>query len=254
MNITADTILTDPPPPPTRNTAQRGDALELLRSLPGACTRLVFFDPQHRENLDKLKYGNEGARQIERCLLPAMSSEYIDTCCREMARTLMPSGHLMLWQNAFGLVQGHHLRIVDVLQCVDLIAWDNQAMGMGYRARRRGDYLVILQKPPIKAKATWRDHGIPDRWVEKINRKLHPHIKPIGLITRLIGAITSPGDLIVDPAAGSFAVMQAAHQLGREFIGCDLAFPGDRFSEIPAAQAVAITADLLTEAGDHQRS
>jgi site-specific DNA-methyltransferase (adenine-specific) len=203
-----------------RSTRRRLGAAALL----GACTRLVFFDPQHRDNLDKLKYGNEGARQIGRALLPAMTPEYIDACCHEMARALLPGGYLMLWQNAFGLVQGHHLRIADVLQCVDLIAWDNQAMGMGYRARRRGDYLVILQKPPIKAKATWRDHGIPDRWVEKIDRKLHPHIKPIGLITRLIGAVASPGDLVVDPAAGSFVVMHAAHQLGREFIGCDLTF------------------------------
>ena len=153
-----------------------------------------------------------------------MTTEYIDACCREVERVLHPSGYLMLWENAFGLVQGHHLRITDVLQTVGLIAWDNQAMGMGYRERRRGDYLVELQKPPIKAKATWRDHGIPDRWVVKIDRKLHPHIKPIGLITRLIDATTKPGELVVDPAAGSFAVMHAALQLSREFVGCDLAF------------------------------
>jgi DNA modification methylase len=55
-------------------------------------------------------------------------------------------------------------------------------------------------------------------------RKLHPHIKPIGLITRLIGAVTAPGELVIDPAAGSFAVMHAAHELGREFVGCDIAF------------------------------
>lgn len=120
-----------------RNVAQGGDALALLHSLPNSCTRLIFFDPQHRANLDKLKYGNEGARQQERCLLPAMTGDYIDACCREAVRVLMPAGYLMLWQNAFGLVQGHHLRLADVLQCVDLIAWDNQHLGMGYRSRRR---------------------------------------------------------------------------------------------------------------------
>jgi site-specific DNA-methyltransferase (adenine-specific) len=213
-----------------RNAAQRGDALALLRSLPEQCTPLVFFDPQHRENLDKLKYGNEGARQRERCALPAMSSDCIDACCREAARVLMPTGYLMRWQNAFQLVQGHHLRAADVPQCVDLIAWDNQRQSMGYRSRRRGDYLVILQKPPIKAKATWRDHAIPDRGVEKIDRKLHPHIKPIGLITRLIGSITQPGDLVVDPAAGSFIVMHAARELGREFIGCDIAYQPEKLT------------------------
>jgi site-specific DNA-methyltransferase (adenine-specific) len=189
-----------------RNTVQRGDALALLQSLPDHCTPLVFFDPQHRENLDKLRYGNEGARQKERFHLPAMTSEFIDSCCRESVRVLVPSGYLMLWQNAFGLVQGHHLRLAGVLQGVDLVAWDNQHLGMGYRARRRG-------------------HGIPDRWSEKVDRKLHPHIKPIGLISRLIVAVTNPGDLVVDPAAGSFAVMHAAIELGREFIGCDIEAP-----------------------------
>jgi site-specific DNA-methyltransferase (adenine-specific) len=206
------------------NVAQRGDALEMLRALPDHCTPLGFFDPQHRENLDRLKYGNEGARQRERFHLPAMTSNYIDACCREAVRVLMPSGYLMLWQNAFGLVQGHHLRLADVLQCVDLIAWDNQHLGMGYRSRRRGDYLIVLQKPPIKAKVTWRDHGIPDRWAEKVDRKLHPHVKPISLITRLIGAVTKPDDLVVDPCAGSFVVLRAATGLGRRFGGCDLVF------------------------------
>jgi hypothetical protein len=46
------------------NVAQRGDALELLRSLPDCNASVVFFDPQHRSVLDHLKFGNEGARQV----------------------------------------------------------------------------------------------------------------------------------------------------------------------------------------------
>ncbi len=88
------------------NNPQQGDALELLQSLSDSCTRLGFFDPQHRENLDKLKYGNEGERQHDRCKLSQMSSEYIDRCCREFARVLMPSGYLMQWMNAFQLGSG----------------------------------------------------------------------------------------------------------------------------------------------------
>jgi site-specific DNA-methyltransferase (adenine-specific) len=204
------------------NATQRGDALILLQSLPDACTPLVFFDPQYRGVLDMLQYGNEGARQKGRFALPAMTGDYIDQCCREAARVLAPSAYLLRWSDTFHLCEGDHLRIADVLKCVDLIAWDNLHQGNGYRTRRRGDYLLVLQKPPLRAKATWRDRGIPSRWAEKVDRKLHPHIKPIGLITRLIAATTQPGDLVVDPAAGSFVVMHAACQLGRDFIGCDL--------------------------------
>ena len=208
---------------PARNCAQHGDALVLLRSLPASSTPLVFFDPQHRETLDRLAYGNEGARQRARTRLPEMTSGYIDACCREASRILKSSGYLLEWVDTYRLCEGFHLRIADVLKCVDLIAWDSERIGNGYRTRRRGDYLLVLQKPPLRAKATWRDHSIPSRWVEKVDRKAHPHIKPVGLITTLIAAVTKPGDLVVDPAAGSFVVMLAARRLGREFVGCDLA-------------------------------
>jgi site-specific DNA-methyltransferase (adenine-specific) len=200
------------------------DGLTLLRTLPDACTPLVFFDPQHRAVLDKLKFGNEEARQRGRYAMPAMSESYIDDICRESVRILKPSGYLMRWIDDFCLCEGHHLRIADVIKPVDLLAWDSLRMGMGKRARWRGDNLLILQKPPISATG-WKDHGISDRWPEKVDRKIHPHIKPIGLITRLIGAVTETGDLIVDPAAGSFVVMQAALGLKRNFIGCDLIIP-----------------------------
>jgi site-specific DNA-methyltransferase (adenine-specific) len=203
--------------------ALRGDALVLLRSLPDGCTPLVFFDPQYRGVLDKLQYGNEGARQRGRFALPAMSDDYIDQCCREAARALAPSGYLLRWADTFHLCEGDHRRLADVLPCVDLVAWDCLRMGMGYRTRRRGDYLLILQKPPLRAKGTWRDHGIPSRWAEKVENKTHPHAKPAGLIARLIGAVTAPGDLVVDPAAGSFVAMRVANNLGRRFAGCDIA-------------------------------
>jgi len=75
--------------------AQRGDALTLLRSLPDGCTSLVFCDFQYRGVLDRLQYGNEGSRQRGRAELLAMTSNYIDACCRETARVLKPSGYLL---------------------------------------------------------------------------------------------------------------------------------------------------------------
>jgi site-specific DNA-methyltransferase (adenine-specific) len=206
----------------TPNVAQRGDALVLLRSLPDGCAALAFFDPQHRSVLDKLKFGNEAERQRGRAALPSMTEDYIDAVCIEIARVLRPSAYLMRWVDTYTLCEGHHLRVGrDRFTPVDLVAWDCQRIGMGKRSRRRGDYLLVLQRPPVIAK-NWRDHSIPSRWIEKVDRKLHPHIKPIGLIERLIAATTLPGDLVIDPAAGSFVVMHAAHKLGRNFIGCDL--------------------------------
>jgi site-specific DNA-methyltransferase (adenine-specific) len=213
----------------TLNIAQCGDALELLRSLANGNVALGFFDPQFRELLERQKFGNEGVnRQCARARLPAMTSDYIDAVIIEFARVLKPSGYLLRWTDKFVLCEGRQLSIpADVLKIVDLISTDNGRFGMGARSRCRGDHLLVMQKPPIKARATWRDHGIPDRWVEKVNRSVYPHMKPIDLIKRLIAATTEPGDLVVDPAAGSFNVMHAACELGRDFIGCDIAFGGE---------------------------
>ena len=98
-------------------------------------------------------------------MLPAMTNLFIDTCCREAARVLTPSGYLMRWIDTFGLCEAHHLRIADIIKCVDLIAWDNCRIGNGYRSRRRGDYLLVLQKKPVAAQSTWRDHGLRDQWL-----------------------------------------------------------------------------------------
>ena len=218
----------------SRNIAQRGDALELLRTLPDGCVALGFFDPQFRELLQRQNYGNEGERQSVRATLPAMTPDYIDAVVREFARVLRPSSYFMRWTDKFGLCEGHHLRIAaELLKVVDLIVTDNARLGMGYRSRYRGDYLLVLQKPPIKARATWSDHAIPDRWIEKVDRSVHPHAKPVELIKRFIGAVTVPGDLVVDPAAGTFNVLHACQQLGRDFVGVDAAFG----AEVPNEKA-----------------
>jgi site-specific DNA-methyltransferase (adenine-specific) len=210
-----------------QNVTQGGDAMALLESLPDHCSPLIFFDPQHRGVLDYLQFGNEGARQRGRARLPAMSKSYIDDVCFESVRVLKPRGYLMRWVDTYCLCEGHHLGVAFAVKPVDLIAWDNLRLGMGRRTRRRGDYLLILQKPPISPR-TWTDDGIPNRWTEKVDRAAHPHVKPIGLMTRLIAAVTKEEDLIVDPAAGSFGVLQAALGLRRNFIGCDIAYEGEQ--------------------------
>jgi site-specific DNA-methyltransferase (adenine-specific) len=225
-------------PSPHLDTQHRyGDALTLLGSLADGISAAAFFDPQHRSTLARLQYGNEGARQKQRCALPAMTDAYIEQCCRDIARVLRPSAYAFIWVDAFRLCRGDHLQIADVLPTVDLITWDNGRFGMGYRARRCGDYLLILQKPPILAKATRHDHSIRDRWIEKVDPRIHPHIKPAGLIRRLIAAVTAPGDLIIDPAAGSFLVEDIAHELGRRFDGCDLCQAAERHLDELSSQA-----------------
>ena len=79
----------------------------------------------------------------------------------------------------------------------------------------------MLQKAPLRAKGVWKSHDIPDVWDEKVPFGL-THAKPVGLQAKLIESLTNPGDLVVDPAAGSFSVLEACRASGRRFLGCDL--------------------------------
>jgi site-specific DNA-methyltransferase (adenine-specific) len=78
------------------NTKLKMDGLTLLHSLENNSVSVVFFDPQYRGILDKMNYGNEGERQIERSKLIQMSERKIISFVREINQVLKPSGHLFL--------------------------------------------------------------------------------------------------------------------------------------------------------------
>ena len=78
------------------NSKHKMDGLGLLKSLENSSINVVFFDPQYRGVLDKMNYGNEGERQIERSKLIQMNEKKIITFVREVNRVLKPSGHLFL--------------------------------------------------------------------------------------------------------------------------------------------------------------
>ncbi len=199
--------------------------MELLANIETGSIATVFFDPQYRGILDKLKYGNEGvSRGKARSNLQQMDEDTIMKFIEDIDRVLKESGHLFLWIDKFHLCQG----VLDWfkntnLNLVDMIVWDKGKIGMGYRTRRKAEYCIVFQKSPAKAKACWTDHAIPDVWVEK-TEKIHPHSKPVELQKRLIGATTKNGDFICDPAAGGYSVLRACEELNRDFIGCDIEY------------------------------
>lgn len=207
------------------NQKNKANGIDLLADINDETISVAFFDPQYRGVLDKLKYGNEGKlRGKARCDLPQMNEETIIAFIKEIDRVLKRSGHLFLWVDKFHLCQGVLDWLADTeLHIVDMIVWDKGKIGMGYRTRRKSEYLMVLQKSPIRAKGYWNDHGIPDVWEEK-TPKVHPHSKPIELQKRLIAATTQDGDYVLDPASGGYSVYEACKALGRDFIGCDIEY------------------------------
>jgi site-specific DNA-methyltransferase (adenine-specific) len=212
------------------------DGMELLKSIPDNAISCCFADFQYRGIMDKMNYGNEGARQKGRALLRQMSENTIVKFIDGIVNVLGPSGYLFLWVDKFHLCSGSHLDwfhkyqenyddgvVRPIMNLVDLINWNKKSFSMGYRSRGTTEYLLVYQKSP-KTTKTWKNKSIRDTWDEKIEhpRSGHPHRKPFGLISTLINSVTEPNELVLDPCAGSFVVMDATNANARRFIGCDI--------------------------------
>ena len=86
----------------------------------------------------------------------------------------------------------------------------------------------------------------------------HPTQKPVALIDRCLRASTNPGDLILDPFAGSASTGVAALRLNRKFIGCDIEreyadFGRQRLSRIVPNRDTAIAIPEIAASGSQKR-
>ena len=203
-----------------RNIKQEGEALELLQSLADKSVKLVFLDPQY-EDVGDISRSNSLAP------LNNQTEYQIINIIKEIERVLVPQGFLLLWVNkkflgndkvSLWLNQARKLKVVDFL------VWDKGFFGFGNYFRSQCEYAFLIQKKPTSGKK-FKNLSFANIWKEKITQwkeKNHPHQKPYFLIRSLIEAMSEEGDLVVDPCAGSFVVLDACEIMGREFIGCDL--------------------------------
>ena len=52
--------------------------------------------------------------------------------------------------------------------------------------------------------------------------KIHPAQKPVKVLKKLIEIFTDPGDVVIDPCAGSGSTLRAANELGRSSFGFEI--------------------------------
>jgi DNA modification methylase len=94
--------------------------------------------------------------------------------------------------------------------------------------------LVVQPSPgavPRQKRYFNADEGVPfgDVWddISPINSQAkerlgYPTQKPVVLLERIVGASSSPGDLVLDPFCGCGTTIDAAEKLGRKWIGIDI--------------------------------
>ncbi len=104
---------------------------------------------------------------------------------------------------------------LDALEEMGRLVWPNKVGGKPrfkrYLHEMPGMALqdIITDLPPIAAHAE--------------ERLGYATQKPVALLERIIEASSNPGDVVLDPFCGCATTLEAAHKLGRKWIGIDIA-------------------------------
>lgn len=146
----------------------------------------------------------------------------------EAERLLPPGGSLLSfidwrqWPNLVGALETCNLRVQG------MVVWDKGSMGLGNGFRAQHELVCHAAKgvPRIADKGV--GNVITHGRVEPVD---HPSPKPVPLMAKLIQVVTHPGELIVDPFAGSGSTLRAAKDLGRRAIGIER---DERYCEVIA--------------------
>jgi DNA modification methylase len=112
-------------------------------------------------------------------------------------------------------------------------AWDAQGL---IHWPKNGGFPRRRDAKPFEAER--REVTVPDVWtdIDRINqaakeRMGYPTQKPIALLRRIIEASTDAGDVVFDPFCGCGTTIYAAQEIGRKWVGCDVAILAVRLVE-----------------------
>ena len=99
-----------------------------------------------------------------------------------------------------------------------------QVLKANMRVVGNAEYGLILYRDKLPK---FNNHGrmifnVMDWGRDNMTPKIHPTQKPLGLMERLIELFTDPGDVVIDPVAGSGVTLLAAENLGRKGYGFEI--------------------------------
>lgn len=236
-----------------------GDCIEVLNGLPAGCADLVFADPpfnigyqydvydDRRAKADYLAFAERWMAACVRVLKPtgafflAIGDEFAAEHKVRLDALGLTLRNWIVWHYTFGVsctkkFNRSHAHIFYYVR--DPKNYTFNADGIRVPSARQTTYADRRANPvgklpddtwvlrPQETDDHFREDG--DTWnVPRVcgtfrERTGHPCQMPEAVLERIIRAATNPGELVIDPFAGSGTTLAVAKKLGRKYLGTEL--------------------------------
>lgn len=215
-----------------------GDSLALMREIPTGIVPMIWTDPPYgHANMDgdlaSSRVGVDGARQAAAEPIANDRPEDYEPLIRgflsESARIMRPDSCCCCCCCGGGGPSPTFARLSswmdEALSFFHAVVWDKSGAGngLGWRYRRNYEFVMVAHRRGGKLAWNSSSPAVPNiARVAPPRDRSHPNQKPIELVRWFIDNHTEPGDLVLDPFAGSGTTGVAAVQAGREFLGFEL--------------------------------
>ena len=212
-------------------TLYHGDCREVLAGMADQSVAAVLTDPPYTERTHGMAKSNKGkGHKVKAVTFDAMSERDLSSVLSECAR--VSRGWVVAtvaYQHAFAFDETPPAG----LRCLRLGVWVKTNPMPQISADRPGqgwESIAYMHRDDVKP--SWNGGGKAGNYITTVQQgEGHPTAKPLSMLSDWVRNFTQPGDLVLDPFAGSGTTLRAAVNEGRKAIGVEL---DERYAEIAA--------------------
>jgi site-specific DNA-methyltransferase (adenine-specific) len=224
-----------------------GDSLELMEHLPAESIDCIWTDPPYGLSNDgitcvagKMVKVNKG--DWDRSRGWELDHEFNRTWLAASHRILKPSGALWVTGTIHVYLSvGMAMRQLG-FRIINDVVWEKPAPppNLGCRCFTHSTEMLLWATKPDRSGKDRHTFNYHEMKAENLGKQMknvwrfsppgadekrhgkHPTQKPVALMARCLRATTEPGDLVLDPFAGSGSTGVAAIKMARRFVGCEV--------------------------------
>lgn len=205
---------------------EHADALDRLAAIEAATASAVIFDPPYAVGTPVRGREDGAAGSVFGPF--GFLYDSMSLCCR----ALKPGGIVVIFTDWRRMADIGYIASMTGLRPAACVAWVRNRPGTGGLFRASWDPVLIAARgvPDAVDRAAVRnvietDDPVGGDDVVRADypaRRTHPYQKPAEVYTQILARACRPGDLVLDPFAGSGSSRVAAEKLDLAWRGCDI--------------------------------